>query len=349
MAFRPLRRFLSRPPPPLPAASEEEIARARPIIERSVNTYANLALRGDKTLLFSRSGNALLMYGRMRRSWIAMGDPIGSKEEARELAWQFRDLCDRHGAWPAFFEVGAGNLDLYLDLGLALTKLGEEARVELSQFDLQGSRRARLRQGHARVLRHGCSFEILPREALPQALPELERISKDWLANKATREKGFSNASFDAAYLRQFPVAVVKRRERLVAFANLWLGAGRQELSVDLMRYAADAPNGTMDFLFAELMLWGRQAGYGWFNLGMAPLSGLEERAGAPLWHRFGHLVYQYGGHFYNFRGLRQYKEKFHPVWTPRYLASPGGLALPAALVDVTALIAGGFAGILAR
>jgi phosphatidylglycerol lysyltransferase len=81
----------------------------------------------------------------------------------------------------------------------------------------------------------------------------------------------------------------------------------------------------------------------------MAPLSGLEERAGAPLWHRFGHLVYQHGEHFYNFRGLRQYKEKFRPVWTPRYLASPGGLALPAVLVDVTALIAGGFAGILAR
>ena len=349
MALRPLRRLLRQAQPPLPAASEEEIARARPIIERSPDTYANLVLRGDKALLFSRSGNALLMYGRMRRSWIAMGDPIGSNEEARELAWQFRDLCGRHGAWPVFFEVGAANLDLYLDLGLALTKLGEEARVELAQFDLRGPARAGLRQGRARVLRQGCGFEILPREAVAQALPELERISRDWLAAKATREKGFSNASFDVAYLRQFPVAVVKRGERLIAFANLWLGAGRQEISVDLMRHAGDAPNGTMDFLFTELMLWGRQEGYRWFNFGMAPLSGLEERAGAPLWHRFGHLVYQYGEHFYNFRGLRQYKEKFRPVWSPRYLASPGGLALPAVLVDVTALIAGGFAGILAR
>jgi phosphatidylglycerol lysyltransferase len=349
VALRPLRRLLRHAQPALPAASEEEIARARPIIERSPNTYANLVLRGDKALLFSRSGNALLMYGRMRRSWIAMGDPIGSNEEARELAWQFRDRCDRHGAWPVFFEVGAANLDLYLDLGLALTKLGEEARVELAQFDLRGPARAGLRQGRARVLRQGCGFEILPREAVAQALPELERTSRDWLAAKATREKGFSNASFDVAYLRQFPVAVVKRGERLIAFANLWLGAGREELSVDLMRHAGDAPNGTMDFLFTELMLWGRQEGYRWFNFGMAPLSGLEERAGAPLWHRFGHLVYQYGEHFYNFRGLRQYKEKFHPVWSPRYLASPGGLALPAVLVDVTALIAGGFAGILAR
>jgi phosphatidylglycerol lysyltransferase len=115
------------------------------------------------------------------------------------------------------------------------------------------------------------------------------------------------------------------------------------------MRHLGDAPNGTMDYLFAELLLWGRGEGYHWFNLGVAPLSGLRARAGAPLWHRFGRLVYQYGEHFYNFRGLRRYKEKFDPVWTPRYLASPGGLALPAALVDVAALVAGGFAGILVR
>jgi len=31
-----------------------------------------------------------------------------------------------------------------------------------------------------------------------------------------------------------------------------------------------------MDYLFIELMLWGRQAGYRWFNLGMAPFVGLE-------------------------------------------------------------------------
>jgi phosphatidylglycerol lysyltransferase len=57
--------------------------------------------------------------------------------------------------------------------------------------------------------------------------------------------------------------------------------------------------------------------------------------------------VYRHGEHFYNFQGLRQYKEKFDPVWTPRYLASPGGLALPAVLVDVAALMAGGLFGIV--
>jgi phosphatidylglycerol lysyltransferase len=177
----------------------------------------------------------------------------------------------------------------------------------------------------------------------------LARVSDAWLAGKATHEKGFSNASFDGAYLEKFPVAVVRRADDIVAFANLWPGAGHEELSVDLMRHAPDAPPGAMDFLFAELLGWARTAGYQWFNFGMAPLAGLDAADAAPVWRFVGSLIYRHGEHFYNFEGLRRFKAKFAPVWTPLYLASPGGLALPVVLVDVTALIAGGVAGILAK
>lgn len=330
-------------------AGEAELERARPVIECCPWTYASLAYRGDKALLFDAAGTAFLMYARRGRSWIALGDPVGPREQAAELAWRFRDLCDRHGGWPVFYEVSADNLDLYLDLGLTLIKLGEEARVDLTGFDLSGPSRAGLRQACSRIARLGYRFEILPREAVPAALPQLARVSDAWLARKTTREKGFSNASFDPAYLRRFPVAVIRNDAEIVAFANLLLGAGSEELSIDLMRHLDSAPNGTMDCLFAQLMLWGRGRGYRWFNLGMAPLSGLSARTGAPLWHRFGGLVYQYGDHFYSFHGLRRYKQKFGPVWTPRYLAAPGGLLLPAVLLDVTACVSGGFAGILVR
>jgi len=98
-----------------------------------------------------------------------------------------------------------------------------------------------------------------------------------------------------------------------------------------------------------ELMTWGKEHGYQQFNLGMAPLSGLESRALAPIWNRAGALIFRQGEQFYNFRGLRQYKEKFDPVWEPRYLASPGGLVLPRVLANTTALISGGLRGAVAR
>ncbi len=160
--------------------------------------------------------------------------------------------------------------------------------------------------------------------ACRELLPELREISDAWLSDKATAEKHFSVGSFDPAYLGQFDFALVRRMGVLVAFANLWETRTKRELSVDLMRFGPDAPRSAMDFLFVELMLWGRAQGYEWFNLGMAPLAGLEQHPLAPAWHRVGNFVFRYGEHFYNFEGLRRYKTKFRPVWEPRYLVGPG-------------------------
>ena len=54
-------------------------------------------------------------------------------------------------------------------------------------------------------------------------------------------------------------------------------------------------------------------------------------------------MLYRHGEAFCNFQGLRVDNQKFNPVWAPRYLAYPGGLKLPRILVDVSALIAGGY------
>jgi phosphatidylglycerol lysyltransferase len=332
-----------------PATPQSQIERARPIVERSALTYANLVYRGDKALLFSDADDAFLMYGRLRRSWVAMGDPVGAEAGVRELAWRFAELVDRHDGWCAFFEVRPQRRQLYAELGLTLTPLGEEARVDLRGFALDAPAHRDLRQACAKLGRLGLRFEIVARDGVAALLPTLDAISRAWLERKATSEKGFSNASFDAAYLSRFPAAIVRHGDEVIAFANLWLGAGREELSVDLMRHRPEAPNGTMDLLFSSLFAWGRDHGYRWFNFGMAPLAGLETRAEAAVWPRVGAFIYRHAEHFYNFEGLRRYKSKFGPTWTPLYLASPGGLALTPVLLDVTALIAGGFGDIVTK
>jgi phosphatidylglycerol lysyltransferase len=134
-----------------------------------------------------------------------------------------------------------------------------------------------------------------------------------------------------------------------MAFANLWTSNTKTELSIDLMRHLPGAPGGVMQYLFSELMLWGKAQGYEHCSLGMAPLSGLDPRQLAPLWSKVGAFLYRHGEHFYNFQGLREYKEKFGPVWQPRYLASPGGLALPRLLANVASLINGGLRGVVSK
>ena len=341
---------LLRPAPPQPTESgQQEIEKAHTIVHNSAEVSANLALLGDKRLLFSPQGDAFIMYAVEGRSWIAMGDPVGPDLRWPDLIWMFRELSDRYGGRTVFYEIGHEQLHLYLDLGLSLLKLGEEARVPLDAFSLEGSARRGLRYTRRKLEKEGCRFEVIQPESVAAHLDALKNISDAWLTEKNTREKGFSLGFFQPDYIKRCPVALVIRNERIEAFANLWTGAQLEELSIDLMRYLPDAADGIMEYLFICLMLWGKEQGYRWFNLGMAPLSGLENRALAPLWNRLGAFVFRYGEHFYNFQGLRQYKEKFDPQWRPKYLASPGGLALPQIFANIATLISGGMKGVVAK
>ena len=221
--------------------------------------------------------------------------------------------------------------------------------MPLANFGLEGSARADLRQAHRRAERDGASFEVIPAERLDEILPTLRQLSDSWLTSKSTSEKRFSVGAFSPGYLRNFPTALVYCEGMPAAFANLWTTGTKEELSVDLMRFGPDAPRGSMDYLFIELMKWGREQGYRWFNLGMAPLAGLEVHPLAPAWHRVGNFVFRHGEHFYNFDGLRRYKAKFDPVWEAKYLVARGGISLPRVLVDVSVLIAGGMKELFAR
>jgi len=116
------------------------------------------------------------MYGIEGRSWIALGDPVGPPKVARELAWKYWELVQQHGGQPIFYEVGTTMLHVYLDMGMTLFKLGEEASVLLAEFSLEGKKRSDLRYIHRRLEKEGCSFEVLPASLIPDLLPELNRV-----------------------------------------------------------------------------------------------------------------------------------------------------------------------------
>ena len=175
-----------------------------------------------------------------------------------------------------------------------------------------------------------------------KVLPQLRAVSDHWLGHK-TAEKGFSLGFFNEQYLLRYPIAVIERDGRILAFANVWSSVNKHELSVDLMRYDDLAPKGVMESLFMHLMVWGRAEGYKWFSLGMAPMSGFEHSPVAPLSNRAGAFLYDHGEGVYHYKGLRLFKQKFNPIWEPQYLAYPAGFGLPRALADITALIAGGY------
>ncbi len=340
--------WLLRPAPPvIHVPDAEELQRAATIVRHSEQPDGGLVLTGDKALLFHPTDEAFLMFARRGRSLVTLFDPIGPPLQRAELIWQFRDLCDRYHARPVFYQVRAENLPYYMDIGLTALKLGEEACVDLVRFDLDSKGKKDLRYTWNRGQRDGLSLELYAPGCAP--LDELRIISDAWMLGKQVREKGFSLGRFDPAYLQHFRIAVVHDQGKPVAFANLLETDSLEIASLDLMRVHPDAPKLTMEFLMLGLILHFKARGHQRFSLGMVPLAGLQPRRGAPLPQRLGALVFRRGEQFYNFQGLRRFKDKFQPDWEPRYMAVPAGLDPLLALADTAALIAGGLTGLVKR
>jgi phosphatidylglycerol lysyltransferase len=328
---------------------DSDLEAAGVIIGTQTATTPYLIYLRDKAVLFDEDRRGFVMYAVQGRTWVSLGDAVAPADRISPLIRAFLERCHDYGGTPVFYEVRKEHLFRYADFGLAFAKLGEDAVVDLRRFTLEGGGASKLRQVLRRVEKQDATFRVLPPEEVRGEIEQLRHVSDEWLNMKSAGEKGFSLGFFDADYLSRFPAGVIEQHGRIVAFANLWPGPNHVELSVDLMRYRETAPKEVMEALFVHLLTWGQREGYERFSLGMAPLSGFETSQVAPLWNHLAAFLYRHGERFYNFQGLRAYKEKFHPHWEPRYLVYPGGLRLPRILADIAALVAGGYGRILLK
>ncbi|MFN9629279.1 MAG: phosphatidylglycerol lysyltransferase domain-containing protein [Cyanobacteriota bacterium] len=311
-------------------ASEAQRLHAQAIVRaHGHGSLATLTLLPDKAYVFSGSGQSVIAYVPKGRGAVALGDPIGPREEAAAVIREFQEVCRRNDWTPAFYQTQPELLELYESLGFRALKIGEEAIVDLKQFSTSGKAGQDLRAARNKLgkLGHHISFHQPPLDAALMA--ELRLVSEDWLRMKKGSEKRFSVGWFEEAYVRDSEVVVIRSPEgMLVAFANLLSTTNLRELTIDMMRHRADMPHGTMDFLFTALLEEGQRRGFEQFSLGLSALSGVGEGTRSGRMEQAIHYLYEHLNQFYNFKGLHAYKEKFHPRWEPRYLLFPSYGAL---------------------
>jgi phosphatidylglycerol lysyltransferase len=334
---------LLRPPRRVPTRDEIESVIARTLADRSAGSTPLMVANGDKSVwLYGDRG--FVLYGTIGNELVAFGDPVAPPGEEDDLLEGFLGFCETEGWDVVFYEVSARWFPHLHDQGFNLMKLGESGVIDLASFTLQGKSGKDLRHVLNQMERLGVSMRVLAPEEVGRRLDELRAVSDAWLETKRVAEKRFSVGFFDPEYLRRFPALIAEiTGGEIVAFANLLPGATGGEASIDLMRQRPGAPEGVMKAVLLSAIEWARAEGYARFSLGMAPLSTVGESRRAPFWERVSRLLYRHGEHLYNFRGLRQYKEKFRPRWEPRYLASSRTWDWPRQIASVAALVAGGW------
>jgi len=299
-----------------------ERARAAALLERYGRSSIDyFKLWSDKAYYFSATGNCFIAYAVGGNTAVALGDPVGSEEEVETTIQGFAKLCRGNDWHIAFHQTLPDFIAVYQKLGLRKLKIGDEASIDLTTFNLEGKERRKLRAVVNRFEREGIRLEQFTPPIRDDVLRQAREVSDDWLRLPGKRERTFSLGLFDENYVRQTPVvAIFSSDGKMLAFVNRIPAYAPGEATIDLMRHRTDAPNGTMDFLFTKLFLICREEGYKQFSLGLAPLAGFTDHERRTAEERAMRFFLDHLNFVFNYAGLRRYKAKFAPSWEPRYL-----------------------------
>lgn len=279
----------------------------------------------DKSYFFSSDRKAVIAYGVSGGMALTVGDPVGSPESLDKVLKEFKEHCLTKDWALSLVYTDKQNLEKYKKMGLNTIKIGEDAIVDVGNFATETSRNKHFRNIQNRFSKAGFTAQLHNPPHSLELLYEVALISREWLRQPDRKEWRFLAGSYSNAYMQYGALFVVRDSDGIAqAFVNLIPSYLDGQITIDLMRQRADAPANVMDYLFTSLLLALHENGYKKFNLGLAPLSGLENSDSGKMEERLLSLIYRVNQRFIAFQGLRRFKSKFEPQWQPKFIAYQG-------------------------
>jgi phosphatidylglycerol lysyltransferase len=301
--------------------SSEELVLADELLK----SYGNSALDyfkkyTDKLIFFSEDRKAFISYRISGNFAVVLENPVAENiTEIEECICKFDDYCYDTGIKSMYYRVPEESLELYHKLRKKDLFLGQEAVVDLSKFTLSGADKKSLRNAINKTREQGYKATVYAPPVKDGILQKIKSVSDEWLVYTDRKEIIFSQGMFVWEELKQQTIITVENAEdRIIAFLNIIPDYSRGEGTYDLMRKTEDAPNGVMDFILIELFNYLKSQNFSFVSLGFAPISGLNDPH--TFTERSMKFAYERIKSFSHFKGMREYKEKFDPVWYNRYL-----------------------------
>lgn len=302
------------------ANTEEDRQRASVLVEKygksSLDYFKTYA---DKQFWFSADGESFVAFKTSRKYAIGLESPVGPDEVAISQAiTDFDAYCRHNGLRPAHYRIPEAQLPLYEQLNKRVLPIGNEAVTCLNAFTIQGKDKGPMRNVVNRLTKLGYTFHAHEPPQKDGFIQQLRAVSDEWLRDMERSELVFSQGLFEETEIKNQTVLTLQSSEgKVVGLVNLIPDYTPGEANFDLMRKTADAPNGTMDFLFIKMFEYLKAQGYQRCNLGMVPMSGIDKPEN--LQEQVIKLAYERINRFGHYKSLYHFKEKFDPEWSMMY------------------------------
>lgn len=306
--------------------------KTRKIIDAcGVDPLDEFAMLSDKRHFIPSNGRALVAYAMWRDIAVTLGDPIGTPEDCRLAIGEFVDFCRRQDWVPAFYEVRSDFLEIYRSFGFRLFKIAEDSRIDVPAFSLAGGKFQNLRTAHNKAVKSNWRVVWHPGADLGASLrTRLQEISQAWLDARHAIEMTFDLGSMNDESLANAEVAVLEDAGgAALAFATWLPYAHGTSRSLDMVRHRPE-DRGVVDPLIVGCLLEFQKRGLREASLGNAPLANIAQRDLDSFEEKAVRQLYERFDHYYGYRSLFEFKNKFHPQWQGRYMAYRGvGNLLP--------------------
>lgn len=299
---------------------EEEFAWAKTQLDK----YGNSAMDyfktyQDKLIYRSPEFEGFISYRISGNFAVVLESPVTAPENLKAFIKSFDKYCFESGVKSFYYRVAEETLEPFVACNKKKLYLGQEGVVDLTTFTLDGGNRKSIRNALKKVAEKGYHSKIYTAPVKDGLLQKIKSVSDEWLADTERDEIVFSQGMFDWEELKnQTIITVENAEEKIVAFLNVIPDYAKGEGTYDLIRKTSDAPNGVIDFILVELFKYLKDNGYTSVNIGFAPLSGLDDPKN--LTERSMKFAYEKIRSFSHYKGLRDAKDKFSPVWHNKYL-----------------------------
>ncbi|WP_208094631.1 phosphatidylglycerol lysyltransferase domain-containing protein [Mucilaginibacter agri] len=299
-----------------------ELNKAQQLLEKYGNSPVDyFKTYADKLFFFSEDHDGFLAYRVANNFAIVLEEPVcfNSVGVKSSILREFEKFCQQQGIKAAYYRVDGLSLDLFGYLGKKWMVIGQEAILDLDTFSMEGKDRKSMRNAVNSMQKKGFITQIYEAPIKEGLLQKLKLVSDEWLQSMEREELVFSQGMFDWEQLKNQTIITLENEdEKVLAFLNIIPDYTAGEATYDLIRKTPDAPGGNMDVLIIELINYCKNKGYHYLNMGLAPMSGIEKAQDLP--ERTIKFAYEKIQQFRHYRGLRDFKEKFDPLWRNKYL-----------------------------